>query len=211
MSESCVTQVMSTFATPVMMRTQLDPTKVNQALKTMLLEREKTEAGVNVSNVGGWHSRHDLLNWGGDEIAELTSWMKEAVLDMTVSNEVEAKDRIEITKLRAWANISRRGNFNNTHNHPNCDWSGVYYVAAGEPDPEVPDNGTIEFLDPRGGAVGMRSTPGQGFGNKMRITPHDGLMILFPSWLWHAVAPYAGPGERISIAFNASIAKRKAR
>ena len=34
----------------------------------------------------------------------------------------------------AWANIVRNGSHHKIHNHPDCDWSGVYYVAVGEPD-----------------------------------------------------------------------------
>jgi hypothetical protein len=30
-------------------------------------------------------------------------------------------------------------------------------------------------------------------------------MLLFPSWLQHTVHPFAGDGERISIAFNVLI------
>jgi uncharacterized protein (TIGR02466 family) len=36
------------------------------------------------------------------------------------------------------------------------------------------------------------------------ITPEAGTMILFPSWLVHAVMPYRGTRPRISIAFNFS-------
>jgi len=33
-----------------------------------------------------------------------------------------------------------------------------------------------------------------------------GDMLLFPSWLEHSVSAFQGPGERISIAFNAKLA-----
>ncbi|MCP4201431.1 MAG: hypothetical protein GY769_05790, partial [bacterium] len=32
-----------------------------------------------------------------------------------------------------------------------------------------------------------------------------GMIIMFPSWLQHAVRPYRGNRERISIAFNLSL------
>ena len=38
--------------------------------------------------------------------------------------------------------------------------------------------------------------------NQTVIQPRNGLMVLFPSWVPHAVQPYGGPGQRISIAFN---------
>jgi hypothetical protein len=42
-------------------------------------------------------------------------------------------------------------------------------------------------------------------GRGERITPEAGTMILFPSWLIHAVMPYWGTRPRIWIAFNFSI------
>ncbi|MEZ5648896.1 MAG: putative 2OG-Fe(II) oxygenase [Alphaproteobacteria bacterium] len=37
------------------------------------------------------------------------------------------------------------------------------------------------------------------------LSPHAGMMVLFPSWLVHAVRPYRGTHTRISIAFNLSL------
>ena len=37
------------------------------------------------------------------------------------------------------------------------------------------------------------------------VHPHTGMLVLFPSWLQHAVRPYRGKAERISIAFNLSL------
>ena len=34
------------------------------------------------------------------------------------------------------------------------------------------------------------------------IEPEEGLMLLFPSYMFHRTLPFAGPGERISIAFD---------
>jgi len=48
--------------------------------------------------------------------------------------------------------------------------------------------------------AGCLSAGGQDF-----FTPRAGVLALFPSWLVHAVRPYTGAGERISIAFNLSV------
>ena len=37
------------------------------------------------------------------------------------------------------------------------------------------------------------------------MLPRAGMMVLFPSWLQHAVRPYRGTQTRISIAFNMSV------
>ena len=207
MSEGQATRVINAFETPIVMRQRSGVEAVNEGLKRLILERRAQDQGVDRSNSGGWHSRHDLLDWGGDEIAKLKSWIREAVTDVTVANKSVPRDLVVFTKLIAWANVSQRGNFNKVHNHPRSDWSGVYYVTVGEPDPDMPGNGTIEFLDPRGGGVGMMSTFGYDFGRKVQIGAQHSLMLIFPSWLLHMVNPYEGPGERISIAFNASVEK----
>ena len=41
---------------------------------------------------------------------------------------------------------------------------------------------------------------------RRRQAPMPGDMIVFPSWLEHSVSAFHGPGERISIAFNAKLA-----
>jgi uncharacterized protein (TIGR02466 family) len=46
---------------------------------------------------------------------------------------------------------------------------------------------------------------GQSVGASELIYPRAGQLVLFPSWLSHAVRPYHGDRERISIAFNFSV------
>ncbi len=103
--------------------------------------------------------------------------------------------------FEAWANVVRSGDFHSVHKHPNNMWSGVYYVAVGNPDPDRVASGHIEFIDPRD-AAGMVSLPGMHFSQRQVIPPQAGLMLIFPAWLKHYVHPYYGHGERISISFN---------
>ena len=43
---------------------------------------------------------------------------------------------------------------------------------------------------------------GQSIGASELVRPRPGLLLMFPSWLSHAVRPYRGDGVRISIAIN---------
>ena len=45
---------------------------------------------------------------------------------------------------------------------------------------------------------------GPSFGASEMISPAAGTMVMFPSWVSHAVRPYTGDGVRISIAINLS-------
>jgi uncharacterized protein (TIGR02466 family) len=103
--------------------------------------------------------------------------------------------------IKAWANVSRKGNYHRIHNHPASAWSGVYYVEAGGDSPGHPLSGVLELCDPRP-FTEMVATPGSPFGQRVIFRAEAGMMVLFPSWLYHFVNPFFGDGERISIAFN---------
>jgi hypothetical protein len=80
----------------------------------------------------------------------------------------------------------------------------VYYVDGGAENPDQPLSGMLEFLDPRAGAEAV-SAPGDPYGEHFRVRPQAGLLVVFPSWLYHWVHPYAGETPRIAISFNATI------
>ena len=46
---------------------------------------------------------------------------------------------------------------------------------------------------------------GDPYGEPFRVRAQSGLLVMFPSWLYHWVHPYAGETPRIAISFNASI------
>lgn len=193
-----------TFSTPIYRHLWPDSAAVNEGLRRIVLDRERTDQGVNRSNVGGWHSREDLFEWPHPEIATLRGWVATAIRQMTefeLEWELDRELNVEMDG-GAWANLCRDGGYNKIHNHPECSWSGVYYVCLGKADPDAPpDAGLIEFLDPRMGALMVTAT-GADAAPKFKIVPEPGLMLVFPNWLYHYVNPFRGTEERISIAFN---------
>jgi uncharacterized protein (TIGR02466 family) len=105
-------------------------------------------------------------------------------------------------KTNAWANVNRR-------NHGGAYWSGTYYVDDGGIGEDHALGGEFEIQDPRGVApamyaplLGFALPGGQSAGASELIHPRSGQLVLFPSWLLHAVRPYRGDRERISVAFN---------
>lgn len=194
-----------TFATPVLKRRVPALEACNPALERILLGAEAQREGNRASNAGGWQSPADLLTWPHAEIETLRREILETVTIMcSIPAEGDARRLRGQPRVAAWANVNRDGHYNRMHIHPGHHWSGVYYVTMGEPYAGFPDNGVIEFLDPRGAAAAA-PIPGFPFGGKMRYDPRPGTMILFPSWLQHAVHPFRGAGARISIAFNVHI------
>jgi uncharacterized protein (TIGR02466 family) len=191
------------FATPLAHIMVEEEAALSPALKRAILERAAADPGQVRSNVGGWHSKDDLLSWPEPEVLALRRNLEQAVNHMTAL--ATRTPRFEASyRFAAWANVCRQGNYHKPHNHPDYHWSGVYYVETGGSDPERPHSGTFEVQDPRP-FTEMVSLPGNPYGRTMVLKPEPGLLFLFPSWLYHWVNPFTGTGERISIAFNARL------
>ncbi len=173
---------------------------LNDELKRLVFNAELNTPSTRRSNIGGWRSSNQLLDGDEHAFATLRSHIQTNVLQMIKATAGEAGFEGYL-KINGWANVLRRGNYNTLHNHPDSAWSGVYYVDIGTPAEENSLSGILEFIDPRP-HVEMVSTPGNPFGMPLRIQPEAGLMILFPSWLYHHVHPYTGENARVSIAFN---------
>ena len=98
-----------------------------------------------------------------------------------------------------WAIINKKGASNARHTHPNSYLSAVYYIKA-------PKNcGDILFYDPRSAKVNRKppTTKANALNSEeVKITPQDGMMVFFPSYLHHAVSENRSDEERIIISFN---------
>ncbi len=191
------------FATPIAQMRIAECDEINPGLRRAILENEVANPGNSRSNVGGWHSSDDLLDWPQAEFAVLKSSFEAAARNMMTVIAGGKPFEIEMA-LSSWANVSRHGSYHQPHSHARNHWSGVYYVDAGHPDPKWHKSGQIELQDPRERAE-MAATPLNPFGRTVAVPARAGMMVVFPSWLTHWVNPYYGEGERISIAFNARI------
>jgi uncharacterized protein (TIGR02466 family) len=188
------------YATPIGRFRISDCAAMNDELRSLILEKERSCPSDNYANVGGWHSTGDLLDWPSAAIASLKNAILEAVSHVIQVTSDHQSPRGAV-RVVAWANVARRGDYHRIHNHPSSAWSGVYYVATGGTAPEHPLSGVLELCDPRPFSE-MVPTPGAIFGQRMIVRPEAGTMVVFPSWLYHFVNPFVGEGERISVAFN---------
>lgn len=195
------------FATPIARMRVQEASDINPSIRQAILEKEESCQSTVRSNVGGWHSAEDLLDWPGPDIQTLKAAMRDAAIAMTkVASGKQGFDGRVI--LRAWANVTRNGGYHQPHTHPHNHWSGVYYVDAGRTDPAWPKSGKIEIQDPRERAEMFRFADAP-YGLTAEFAAETGAMVVWPSWLLHWVNPYYGEGERISIAFNARIEQPK--
>jgi uncharacterized protein (TIGR02466 family) len=203
-------EIRSYFATPVVVAMLPDAEALNLELERVILERERQEEGVQHSNLGGWQSSWDFEEWGGAAARRLLDAARELATRMT-SDRTGRPVRIA-WKTNAWANVNRKGHGNEFHTHPGAYWSGTYYVDDGGIADDHDLDGAFEMQDPRGVApamyaphLGFAVPGGQSAGASELIFPKSGQLVLFPSWLQHAVRPYHGERTRISIAFNFSL------
>ncbi len=99
-----------------------------------------------------------------------------------------------------WINVLEPGGFHSGHIHPGSVISGTYYVA-------VPENASaIIFEDPRLPRM-MAAPPKKKKAAREQqafapVTPTPGTLLLWESWMHHAVPLNRANAERISISFN---------
>ena len=199
----------SLFATPVAVVRLPNFADVNARLRTSILAYEERSPSNDHSNLGGWQSSWDLANWGGPAGEFVLAFARQLASRLTVDR--AGRPASVDWRMNAWANVNRGGHGNEFHTHPGCYWSGTYYVDDGGIGADPSLGGEFEIQDPRGIAPAMYrpdlapAAPGcLSIGASEVISPAAGNMVMFPSWLSHAVRPYRGDGTRISIAFNLS-------
>lgn len=102
-----------------------------------------------------------------------------------------------------WVNVLDTGGRQSMHNHANSFISGVAYLT-----PTHPDARTVFMKSPGGAEFSFKNdhagvTTGAYNADKwISVQPEPGDVVLFPSYLMHAVPPNPG-ARRITLAFNA--------
>lgn len=106
---------------------------------------------------------------------------------------------------QAWINRHSTGDWAQVHNHPDFDYSGVYYLNV------PPDSGGINFsVDPFHSNFYRGKTPfitTETLNNSLEcsITPENGDLVIFPSFLSHSVEKNMTSSCRYSLAFDICI------
>jgi len=112
-------------------------------------------------------------------------------------------ERIRWLLKEMWVNVLDEGGRQAMHNHANSFVSGVVYLTRTHPGSQ-----TVFMKSPGGYEFLLRNdhagtTPGEFSADKwVSPAPDPGDMVLFPSYLMHAVPPNQGE-RRITLSFNA--------
>jgi uncharacterized protein (TIGR02466 family) len=163
--------------------------------------------GLSLSNKNGWQSEHDLFHRPESSFKALCEVIHQCVLAMTRKCAPSLDlNNIEI-QYNGWININPTNAFNSPHRHSGYIWSGTYYVRV--PESANKNSGAIEFIDPRNLDNTLRIKESEFFADKLKFNPKIGELVIFPSYLLHWVSPNQESDERVSIAFNARIRRKK--
>jgi uncharacterized protein (TIGR02466 family) len=171
------------------------------ALKNIALAwRNKEPELAGNSNEGGWHSRS----------IENVDLLPPDIRDPLTQMVVELDKAIEYCRTSAgfpplemqnfWMNVNGPGAYHTLHNHQDAMLSGVFYI-------DVPtDNmGDLQFY--RGDEAQYYIPDNLSTYNTITSTmatypPKPGMVVIFPSWVKHAVKQNRSDAERIAISFN---------
>ena len=188
------------FPTPVW-TLQLDDYQLinEQMYKFIKITQSKDQQGISKSNIKGWHSKD--FNMQENEPKNFIKFILPAIEQViTDMNWEKQKQSININNM--WAIINTGGAANLRHQHGNSTISGAYYVRAPK------NSGDIVFYDPRPAPVytyPKAVNPNLLNAQVNGVSPKEGALVLFPSFLDHSVNENLSNDERIVISFNLTI------
>ena len=188
------------FPTPVWTLQLDDYQSINEQMyKFIKITQSKDQEGISKSNIKGWHSKDFNMqeNEPKDFIKFILPAIEQVITDM---NWEKQKQSININNM--WAIINTGGSANLRHQHGNSTISGAYYVRAPK------NSGDIVFYDPRPAPVytyPKAVNPNLLNAQVNGISPKEGALVLFPSYLDHSVNENLSNEERIVISFNITI------
>ena len=187
--------------------------RLNGELEALFLERETDEfrnpAPSHVPQAETFESRFNLFRWPEPCVQELRNFVLHAVAQMvmqTTTLRPEDLSRLQFQN-HTWFHVSRYSGSFVAHNHPQASWSAVYCVRAGQPAPLHPESGVLRFFDTRSGANGFADPATRALHRPFALRPVEislvpGQLIMFPSYVFHEVAPFYGSDRRITVASN---------
>ena len=141
-----------------------------------------------------WQSGHALQ--AREELRELCNCVRRAAASVLQFLRI-GEEATEITGC--WANAYAPGAAHRAHSHPNNYLSAVYYVRTS------PGADTINFHDPRS-QTGVIRPPVTELTNantdQVVVRVRNGMLLVFPSYLYHSVDANASGEMRVSVSFN---------
>ncbi|HXA93868.1 MAG TPA: putative 2OG-Fe(II) oxygenase [Steroidobacteraceae bacterium] len=206
-------KVRPAFAVPIG-EVRLAPCEgLNGELEALFLARENDEhrnpTPSHIPQNETFESRFNLFRWPDPCVQELRRFVLDAVARTVIEATSLTAEDLSRLKLHnhTWFHVSRYAGSFIAHNHPLASWSAVYCVRPGEAVAEQPDSGLLRFFDPRQGADAYSDPTNLNLlpafaPRSIQMRLEAGALIVFPSYLFHEVAPFYGRDTRITVASN---------
>ena len=173
-------------------------------------QRQNIASGVAPkakSSAGLFEGEFDLFEHQQAGLQRLRTFIVSTIQQVVgkLNGQTVLPQQINVKIIDAWYHITNDGGFHDAHGHDQCSWCGIYYLQLGESGivSQGAPNGANRFYTPLGSGGNYLD-----YGNQYLMGTYidppikEGMLLLFPSFLWHSALPYSGDKDRIVIAFN---------
>jgi uncharacterized protein (TIGR02466 family) len=202
------------WVTPLVRVRNPDHARIKPALVAHAYERERASSTAIASGIAGqmkgnlYESTFDFFRTEIPEVQALARFCSEAVGGLVTElrrsvGRTEPAGSLRIEMVESWVHITRDGGYHDQHLHPNCSWCGIYYIDPGDAT-HRPPNGCNRFYAPFEpnyrdfGTTALNTDPAD-------VAPEEGVLVLFPSYLYHSGIVYRGARDRIIASFNSRV------
>jgi len=118
-------------------------------------------------------------------------------VDNFFKNTINPSEKVKNFITQSWVNYTKKGGSHHIHAHPNSIISGVLYIQA------LADYDSINFIKDKKEMFEIETKNYNLFNSGSWVFPAEtGKLILFPSYLRHAVQTVTGNHLRVSLSFN---------
>jgi len=194
----------------LVLRTKIEPpsgysslAEFNQELASYLSEQHTSkEHPLDQSLVNGTQTIDDLFENPNRVVKQLKDCFDEQMYRFLKQLPVDdlhptlSRNHHDFTYTGAWSVMLRSSGFHKNHFHSHGWYSGPYYVEL----PDVIQNeedkqGWVKFGEPSFESV-VPLPP------DLVVKPEEGLMVRFPSFMWHGTTPFKSEETRLVVALD---------
>jgi uncharacterized protein (TIGR02466 family) len=172
------------------------------------LEDEKNHSGVAPgAKQGLYESKFDFCDRQEPSIVALTQFISQSIFTASAKANQDFWQQGEnytIDIYNSWCHITRKNGIHYTHNHGNSAWSAVYYIDIGSSDMETAD-GVTRFYNPIQSSYDDPGTRWCTQNSAFDMPCQNGLLSVFPSWIYHGQQLYTGDDPRYVVAVNSKV------
>ncbi|MEM6333520.1 MAG: TIGR02466 family protein [Planctomycetota bacterium] len=191
-------QAQMTYCTPILVGAIEGTESFNAELRDKVLEMRQAVATEQKADLPAWRSNPDLLQKVGEPYSGTLARLFLNLVAAGMQALQAPVPKQDQHRVDAWATVLDKGASVPAHVHPGSPWTGLYFVAT-----EAGKAGEARFTDPRAGALTI-SHPFSPWPmmQQVRMDAKPGTMLVFPSFLTHAVDSYQGDAPRITVSLN---------